>query len=159
VGVQVAARNMLGATVTLIALAPLGGCGSSSHRRPVSAAPGTRSSSSSGSATHLAAFTDCMAKAGLQPTLVPSDRAVRAVARQPGYEGVRAFTDSAGRRVAVAFFATPGQTEAAQNATLLLAPGSGHVAAAARAAIVWVNYSGGTALDRKIADCGGSPAK
>jgi hypothetical protein len=151
---DLAARSALGVATALIGVGALAGCGSGGPSRARAGASGQQASASSTLDRERAAFTACMTKAGWNGTLVPSDSAVRTLAAQPGYEGIVAVIDRAGHSAAVAFFATGRQAEHAQEAAGASAPGNSHVSTSPGTTIAWVNYSGSTSVDSKLAGCG-----
>jgi hypothetical protein len=139
----------------------LAGCGSSSKTGAGATTGGARTTTTQATqaqpqasvAVAPGAFTACMARAHWRQTATPADAGAKTLRAQPGQVAFVALTDRAGDRVAVAFFTMPKQAERAQLLTGESVGGNGHATSAPNATIAWVNYSGHTAVDRKVAAC------
>lgn len=100
------------------------------------------------------AFAACMAKAHWHIVGNPvGDIAARTLAVQPGFQGVVFVADKHGDHVAVGLFATGPQAEKAQVKVGLATSGNARTAYAPGAPLAWINYTGRTPVDQKVAGC------
>jgi outer membrane murein-binding lipoprotein Lpp len=156
VDASLARRLALGAAIA--ATVVLAGCGSGGRSDTATnkaGAPATTRAATTPASTAVAppAFTACMARAHWRHTGTPADAGAKTLLAQPGVVTSAALTGPAGDRVSVAFFSTAKQAERAQVLTGESVGGNGHSTSTPGEAIAWINYSGHTAVDRKVAAC------